>query len=196
MSRYKSAIVVMAQNPYQYLSLFLCHHAKLVEKIVIIDHRSTLRLRDIKMANVEVVESNQEAQFQSEVTNAAIRDLKLYKLYDWIFVLDVDEFLPFTNKQSFNDFLSSNSNEFGVSFNWLNAVGIYPSKDKETNKPEALHELPSIFISKKNNPTIKVAINSAKTSYPFYFRTGAHAVVRLKLFSWLFPEKYKYKACS
>ena len=102
MNNLKVATVVMAHNPFQYFAEFIIHHKNLTDQIYVIDHRSGKKFSDLDVEGVTFIESNQVAQFQSEVTNALIRDFRLYDKYDWIFVLDIDEFLPFASKAEAN----------------------------------------------------------------------------------------------
>lgn len=195
MSKPKVAIVVMAHNPYQYISEFLVHHGNLVDSIYLIDHRSDKRLREIKIDNLIHIESNQVAQFQSEVTNAVIRDYKIYENHDWIFVLDVDEFLPFKSQGELHQFFKKYKNAKSVAFNWLNGVGVYPTIDSENlDDDRSLIDVAPLFISKKKNPNIKVCVNCNNLKYPFYFRTGAHEVVKPFRFLSLFLKKNYYKS--
>jgi hypothetical protein len=178
-NKYKSAIVVMARNPYRYLAEFIAHHGNIVDAIFLINHQSDRCLRDIDIDGVFHIESNQAAQFQSEVTNAVIRDYELYKNYDWIFVLDVDEFLPFNNRYELNKFFDENICHRIVSFHWLNGVGVYPSVSSDNLSPfSSLVDVSPVFISKVKNSNIKVCVNCRKLRYPFYFGTGAHQVVK------------------
>lgn len=195
MSKPKVAVVVMAHNPYQYISEFLVHHGNLVDSIYLIDHRSDKRLGKIKIDNLIHIESNQVAQFQSEVTNAVIRDYMIYENFDWIFVLDIDEFLPFKSKGELHQFLKKYNNAQTVAFNWLNGVGVYPTTIfKNFEDYRTLIDVAPLFISKKINPNIKVCVNCNNLTYPFYFRTGAHEVVKpLRLLSFFLRKNY-YKS--
>ncbi len=193
----KVAIIVMAHNPYQYIAEFLIHHLNIADCIYLIDHRSDKSLSEINLQNVIYIESNQVAQFQSEVTNAVIRDYKIYENNDWIFVLDIDEFLPFKSKSELHQFIKSNKNAQTLSFNWLNGVGIYPTVETEIeieNDTRSLINVVPLFISNKPNPNIKVCVNCNKLKYPFYFRTGAHEIVKPYRFLSLFLKKNYYKS--
>lgn len=195
MNKPKVAIVVMAHNPYQYISEFLAHHNNLADSIYLIDHRSDKRLKEIKINNLIHIESNQVAQFQSEVTNAVIRDYRIYENFDWIFVLDIDEFLPFKSQVELHKFLKKYNNAQTVAFNWLNGVGVYPTtKFEKFDDDRTLINVVPLFISKKKNPNIKVCVNCNNLKYPFYFRTGAHEVVKSLKFLSLFLEKNYYKS--
>jgi hypothetical protein len=182
-SKFKTAIVVMAQNPDHYISEFIEHHKMFVDKIFLIDHRSQKKLSNLRDEKIIHIESPQVAQFQSETTNAVIRDFRIYQNFDWIFVLDVDEFLPFASKVEFTAFIETRKNSQVVAFNWYNGVGIFPSeKSPRTDDKRTLIDVSPLLVSSKPNPTIKVAVNCRKTKYPFYFQTGAHRVVQYREF--------------
>lgn len=192
-NKLKIAIVVMVYNPYHYLSEFLVHHQNLVDHIYVVDHRSSKKLSDLDLDEVTVIESKQVAQFQSEVTNAVIRDFNLSENYDWIFVLDIDEFLPFYSKMEFMDFLETHRENEVIAFNWRNGVGIYPTTTIERANNESLIDITPLLISDYINPNIKVAVNCNRLNYPFYFRTGAHEVVKQKSLRSILQRNNKYK---
>jgi len=190
----KIAIVVMAYNPYQYFAEFITHHSMLANHIYFIDHRSTKKFRDIDVNGVTFIESNQVAQFQSEVTNAVIRDFKLYEKYDWIFALDIDEFLPFYSENELRQFLGSYAKEKVLAFNWRNGVGVYPTVDAETIPEGSLIDVNPLLVSDFANPNIKVAVNCNNLKYPFFFRTGNHEVVTPRPILSKLTGKNKYKS--
>ena len=185
----------MAFNPDEYIAEFLAHHGKISDSIFLIDHRSDKNLSELKFDNVTHIESNQVRQFQSEVTNTVIRDYRIYENFDWIFVLDIDEFLPFNSKQEINEFLWKYKDSKTVAFNWMNGVGVYPTIEGLASKnSKTLIDVTPHLISKVKNPTFKVCVNCKKTKYPFYFGTGAHYVTKInKIKTFLFMKnKYKY----
>ncbi len=194
MNRLKVAVIVMANEPYRYFAEFIVHHRRLADNIYFVDHRSTRNLSALKIDGVTFVDSHQTAQFQSEVTNAVIRDFKIYEEYDWIFVLDIDEFLPFQNKGELVHFLSAYSRDRVVAFNWRNGVGVYPSSSKGKLYPQSLIDIGPLYVSNVNNPNIKVAVNCRRLSFPFFFRTGAHEVVKPMEFLSRFTSSNKYKS--
>lgn len=178
----KIVVLVMTYEPYRYFSEFIIHNKNLVDHIYVIDHRSSKKFSTLHIEGVTFVESNQVCQFQSEVTNVLIRDFRLYEKYDWIFVLDIDEFLPFNRKIDLRDFLVRHESERVIAFNWRNGVGIYPTNDKEVKPYDSLINVSPLFVSNYINPTIKVAVNCNRLKYPFYFRTGAHEIVQPRQF--------------
>jgi Glycosyl transferase family 2 len=190
----KIAIVVMAYNPYQFFSEFIIHNKNLVDHVYVIDHRSGKKLSSLDIQGVTFIESNQVAQFQSEVTNALIRDFKLHNKYDWIFVLDIDEFLPFNCKSDLYQFLHKFKNDKVLAFNWRNGVGVYPTVDAKIQPEDSLIDVSPLLISDHTNPNIKVAVNCTQLNYPFYFRTGAHEVIQPREILSKFSNKNEYKS--
>ena len=193
MSELKIAVVVMAHNPYQYLSEFLCHHSNIVDHIYLIDHRSSRQLTGLNISGLTVIDCVQVAQFQSEVTNTIIRDFGIYEIYDWVFVLDVDEFLPFKSREQFETYLQGQARHKVVAFNWRNGVGVFPTGSRDPKESDSLYDLKSLLISDFLNPNIKVGVNCSRLKYPFYFRTGAHEVVARKPLYFLFHRSQAYR---
>jgi hypothetical protein len=186
----------MAYNPYQYFSEFIIHNKNLTDHIYVIDHRSSKKLGMLNIEGVTFIDSNQVCQFQSEVTNALIRDFKLYEKYDWIFVLDIDEFLPFNKKNDLCIFLERHKNERVLAFNWRNGVGIYPTADLKIKAEDSLINVGPLLISDYINANIKVAVNCNRLKYPFYFRTGAHEIVQPREFVSRLNGKNVYKSIN
>jgi len=187
------AIVVMAYNPYQYFAEFIEYHKNLVDQIYLVDHRSSKKISSLSIEGVTFIESNQVAQFQSEVTNAVIRDFRLYENFDWIFVLDIDEFLPFTSKRDLCAVLSKHEYDKVVAFNWRNGVGVYPTTGVGIKPGDSLIDVNPLLISDYTNINKKVAVNSRRLRYPFYFRTGAHEIVKPLILLSKFTKGNKYK---
>lgn len=194
MSDLKIAIVVMAHNPYQYFSEFIVHNKNLADHIYVIDHRSSKKLSMLNIDRVTFIESNQVCQFQSEVTNVLIRDFKLYEKYDWIFVLDIDEFPPFNNKIELCDFLQRHKDDKVLAFNWRNGVGVYPTVEDKLKPEDSLIDASPLFVSNHTNINVKVVANCNRLRYPFYFRTGAHEIVQPRQFLSKFYKENQYKS--
>ncbi len=185
----KKCIVCMVQNSLQYIGVFIEHHAQLVDHIYLIDHRSKTDLSAIDYPGVTVIKSKQVAQFQSECTNLVIQHFKLWEHYDWVFVLDIDEFLPFDQRVTIDNFLFKHRGSCALKFEWLNGVAIYPSKSGGHNK--TLGDCEKLTFHKFTNPTVKVCANARKLGNNFLFRTGAHQLACIKptLFSRLLFRK-------
>lgn len=174
----KKCIVCMVQNSPQYLGVFIEHHAQLADHIYLIDHRSELDLSSLRYPAVTVIKSRQVAQFQSECTNLVIQHFKLWEEYDWVFVLDVDEFLPFDQRSNIDKFLNENRTSCAIEFRWLNGVAIYPSNSEVGIK--TLGGCERLTFHKFTNPTVKVCANARKLGNNFLFKTGAHELAYIK----------------
>ena len=162
----------MVHNGYEYLSEFLTHHTLLCDHVYIIDHNSQRDLRQMELENVTFLRTNHEAQFQSECTNLVIEHFGIKKNFDWLFVLDIDEFLPFKSKDTFQDFLNKHANDSTLEFNWRNGVPFY----EDSEHPQSLIDCTSIRFFHKPSPHVKTAANIRKTKGRFTVPTGAHHI--------------------
>lgn len=172
------AVVCMVYNGDEYISEFLLYHLMLVDHIFLIDHKSHRDLRDLDLSGVTVVRSNHVAQFQSECTNLVIDHFDIRNQFDWLFVLDIDEFLPFKTKDEFYIFLRKWSRSKVLHFTWQNGVPLFPDEDAK-KAAESLVDC-NLHFHKKENATLKVFVNIRKTGQNFYVQTGAHQVAKAK----------------
>ena len=175
----RTAVVCMVYNGYEYLAEFLTYHLALCDDIFLIDHNSERDLRALQMDRVTIVRSNHEAQFQSECTNIVIEHFGIKQKYDWLFVLDIDEFLPFSSKNTFHDFLNQNKDHYVVQLHWRNGVPFYG----EDMTPETLIACDSIRFFHKDGKQHKSFVNIAKTKGQFFVPTGAHHISRCLLYT-------------
>ncbi len=173
---YKSAVVCMVYDGYEYLSEFLSYYLEICDHIYVIDHKSERDLRQVEMENVTFIRSNHEAQFQSECTNLVIEHYGIKKNYDWVFVLDVDEFLPFSSKDAFQEFLHKHRNDCVVKFHWRNGVPFY---DEAEGVPTSLINCESLRFFHKPGRQYKSFVNIKKTKGLFFVTTGAHTIGRI-----------------
>lgn len=79
---FKTAVVCMVHNSYEYVCEFLLHHLNIYYHIYIVDHNSERDLRKVTIDRVTVVRSNHIAQFQSETINVAIEHFRVSTIYD------------------------------------------------------------------------------------------------------------------
>ena len=169
----KTVIVCMVQNAEEYLSEFLTYHLLLVDHVFLIDHSSRYDLRTLNLPDVTVVRSNHVVQFQSECTNLVIEHFNIKKDFDWLFVLDVDEFLPFSEKSEFSRFLKKQSLKKVLRFRWRNGIPFQPP-DKESEA--SLIDYRSLRFFSKTNPNIKSFVNIARIGSNFVVPTGGHHI--------------------
>ena len=187
----KVAVVCMVYNGTEYISEFLLHHRMLADHVYMIDHNSTIDLRHLQMDRLTVLRTNHEAQFQSEVTNATIEHFKIKENFDWLFVLDIDEFLPFTTRTDFHAFLNAHKNDRVVQFYWRNGVPFY---DETSGLPDSLINCTSIRFFHKPSVNFKSGVNIRRTRGCFFVPTGAHHINEiLPAWSRYLPFAKKYK---
>ncbi len=177
--KYKTAIVCMVYDGYEYLAEFIAYYLNLCDHIFLIDHNSQHDLRDLNLDRVTCVRSNHEAQFQSECTNLVIEHFDIKKKFDWVFVLDVDEFLPFQKRDDFQSFLHKHRNDCVVKFHWKNGVPFY---DEEKDAPKSLIDCRSLRFFHKPGIQYKSFVNIRKTKGMFFVPTGAHTICRILSF--------------
>ena len=169
----KTAIVCMVNDSQEYLSEFIFYHLNLVDHIFLIDHNSERDLRNLSIQNITFIRSNQKAQFQSECTNIVIEHFDIKKKFDWLFVLDIDEFLPFTDRLVFQSFLNKHHNEHTIQFFWKNGVPFHKNQRK---LPSGLIDCCSIRFFSKNSINSKTFVNIKKVNGDFFVPTGAHRI--------------------
>lgn len=169
----KTAVVCMVYNGQEYLAEFISYYLNLCDHIYLIDHNSQKDLRALDIEGVTVVRSNHEAQFQSECTNRVVEHFKIKEKYDWLFVLDIDEFLPFSDRSIFHVFLEQHKGESAIQFQWRNGVPFY---DGDKEPPPSLIDCNSIRFFHEHSPHCKTCVNIKKTKGRFVVPTGAHHI--------------------
>lgn len=175
---YRTTVVCMVHNADQYLSEFLLYHLRLVDHIYLIDHRSRYDLRHLNRPDVTVVRSNQVAQFQSECTNLVLDHFEIRENYDWLFVLDVDEFLPFKERSEFHSFLKSKASHKVIRLYWRNGV---PFDAPKGDSSASLIDCNSLRFFRDLSVSIKSFANIQKMKGNFVVPTGAHHIAYREL---------------
>ena len=178
---FRIAIVCMVYNCYEYLSEFILYYSALADHIFLIDHKSKMDLRGIPLTNVSVIRSNHLAHFQSECTNKVIAHFDVANKFDWLFVLDIDEFLPFSKRDEIEKFLSRNSRNAVLHFYWKNGAPFH----KNAEKPESLIDCDDIRFFNRDNINTTACVNLARMGDNFLVPTGAHHI-RYKSVPWYF----------
>ncbi|MEH3109291.1 MAG: glycosyltransferase family 2 protein [Agrobacterium cavarae] len=120
----KSVILVQVKNSYGYLPAFIAHHQRLVDKIIIMDHNSDRHLSGLARPGVETIRIS--AAFYAQDLYAAyfIKALNLRRDFDFLFLLDIDEFLPFQSKEEFSGFLEERRDCGALSMYWRNGFSV------------------------------------------------------------------------
>ena len=105
-----------------YLPAFLAYHLRIVDHVFLIDHNSSKDYRSLTCDRVTVFRST-ISTFRSDINiNALLNVINSKNKFDWIFVLDIDEFLPFQNKKQIHQFLCKYRYAQCISFRWRNGI--------------------------------------------------------------------------
>ena len=169
-------IICMVRDGDKYLVDFIAYHLNIVDRIWFIDHSSENSVKRFETSRVKVLSCYFKAQFQGEVVTLVARHLKENYKLGWLFILDIDEFLPFTNKFDFNKFLSQKSNYSVSAFNWLNGFSYNSEQNKDFRN---ISESTKILFTTNINPNQKVFCNLSKLSNKLSVMTGGHGITDL-----------------
>ncbi len=117
-----SCIICQFKNSPIYLPAFLAYHLRIVDHVFLIDHNSTKDYRCLSCDRVTVFRST-ISTFRLDINiNALLNVINSENKFNWIFVLDIDEFLPFQNKKQIHQFLCKYRNAQCISFRWRNGI--------------------------------------------------------------------------
>ncbi len=172
-------ILCMVKDGDKYLPDFIVHHLKLVDKIWFIDHSSYNSLDRFKSERINVFQYPYNAQFQGEVVTLIARHIKNKYQKGWLFILDIDEFLPFFSKNIFKEFLKSKNNKKVIGFNWVNAFCIKRNKSKDC---KYISDNSNLIFTSNLNDNQKIACNLNRLSNRFAVMTGGHGITDYLLF--------------
>ncbi|TPP11381.1 glycosyltransferase family 2 protein [Rhizobium glycinendophyticum] len=165
----KCTIVIQSKNSFDYLALFLAHHERLADRIVIIDHNSDRDLRGLRSDKIEVYRLGLAAYMQAHTLNFLLHTvLQVTRESGMLFILDVDEFLPFSSRSDMDAFVADHRKDAIVSFRWRN--GYAP-------EPGQLVDPSGIRFCRQRTPTRKLAYNLDKLG--LFFPLGGNHEVRL-----------------
>lgn len=180
---YYSCIICQVKDSYEYLPAFLAYHSNLVDMIILIDHNSQKDLRSISSLNVQVFRARMGVFAQDITMNAVMFHLSIRTSYSWVFVLDVDEYLPFKNRDEINRFYLSHPNSKYVEFHWRNGI----AKDRQVQKIASKTEF---LFSDVLSSTHKLCYHTEKAGL-FWLRAGNHFAMRPlpKIISKRFPPR-------
>ena len=182
-------IVCMVKDGDKYLADFITYHLKLIDKIWFIDHNSKNSIRRFESEKIRVFDFNFNAQFQGEAVTLLSRYIRKKYKKGFLFILDIDEFLPFNDPNEVKSFVNRFKNKKVVGFNWLNGFCF----SKEKNDLFNLSQYDHIFFTSNINPNQKVAVNLAKISCNFAIGTGGHCLSDRK---YLFRKKIPPYFCG
>ena len=170
---YNIAVVCKVYDSYEYLAEFILYHAILVDHIFFIDHKSKRDLRNLDFPGISVVRSNHCRNFQAESVGRIIEHFSIAKQYDWLFLLDIDEFLPFSTRNAVDRFVQKNRRKSVLHFHWKNG---YPAG----SKMEAMYSLidcDDIRFFHRESATQKTCVNLMKIRDNFLVPAGAHSIL-------------------
>lgn len=138
------------KDPEPYFAAFHAHHERLVDKIIYIDHGSQLEFSKLELAKTNFIACDIR-NFAKDVTYAkVINQSKLLVGIDFLFILDIDEFLPFATQTTLHTFLRSYVKYGAGTLNWVNG---YPDQLKR------LELAPKLWVQEKPSSTKKLFYN-------------------------------------
>lgn len=119
--------VSMVRNEADLIESFVRHHCALFDRLLVVDHGSTDRTREILDAlrheglPLDLAESRVLANLQSQVLTRAMRELVRATCADHAFALDADEFLR-TDRRGLESALAVLPPDGAASMRWLTYV--------------------------------------------------------------------------
>ncbi|WP_412506179.1 hypothetical protein, partial [Roseovarius sp. SYSU LYC5161] len=156
-------------------------------KIHVIDHNSKYDLSVVKQDRVSVYRANMATYFQEEFTNVVLDKVLRDEALDWLFILDVDEFLPFFSWPEFSIFLDAHSSHKVIQFSWRNGVPL----DHVTHEDgRGVSDSKSLIFYKDMASTKKCAVNIRLMGRNFYIPRSNHRVQRRRNFFGLMPSSF------
>ena len=117
-----SCIICQFNDSPIYLPAFLAYHLRIVDHVFLIDHNSSKDYRCLSCDRVTVFRSTISTYRLDININALLNVINTENKFDWIFVLDIDEFLPFQNKKQIHQFLCKYRYAKCISFRWRNGI--------------------------------------------------------------------------
>lgn len=156
----KKILICQVKNSFEYIPLFLAHHEKLFDEIHIIDQCSNTDLRDLNKKQEFIHFYKTSYSFFNAMIgiNAVLEFKKIRSKSDFTFILDIDEFLPFHNKQEFEIFLNQHENSDAIQFQWCNGLNF-------SENEEILNSTSDLRFSNQTSSVKKLAYNAKKTQY-------------------------------
>ena len=117
-----SCVICQFNDSPIYLPAFLAYHLRIVDHVFLIDHNSSKNYRYLSCDRVTVFRSTISTYRLDININALLNVINSENKFDWIFVLDIDEFLPFQNKKQIHKFLCKYRDAQCISFRWRNGI--------------------------------------------------------------------------
>lgn len=147
--------------------MFVAHHSRIFDHIYLIDHMSVADYRILSNKEVTVFRLDRREYALDIGINALIQHCQLPEKYDWISVLDVDEFLPFLTRSAWLKALHALPAARCYTQFWLNSIPIQMSSTRLNPQTELLSPSQSAHTSKQ--------IYRGGSSRSLFVRHGNHA---------------------
>jgi hypothetical protein len=186
-SSIKSHLLVLVRNGVGFLPEFLCHHLRLFDKIHVIDHNSDFDLGVLNSDRVTVYRANIATYFQEEFINVLLEKVLKEEVADWIFILDVDEFLPFFSRTEFNTFLESYSSRKVIELSWRNGL---PLDHLTQDDKKGVGNSKELLFHKDLSSTKKCAVNVGRMGRNVYIPRSNHRVQHKRNFFGFMPKYF------
>ncbi|GJL99849.1 MAG: hypothetical protein DHS20C07_15290 [Methyloligella sp.] len=177
----KIAIVTMVKDSISFLPEFITHYEKLADTIFVVDHNSQYDLGRIHSSKIKFIRADLYTYFQEECTNLIIDHFKIRDEFDWLFVLDVDEFLPFYKREKLENLLRSYAKDKVLSYSWKNGLAV--DETLKANSDGIIDSSNLIFYERKSR-TVKSAVNIKAIKGNFFVPRSAHNIAYYKKPLW------------
>lgn len=178
----RAGVVAMVKNEGDIIEFFASHLLKLFDEIVFVDHQSQDATKDILQdlsktyANVHLYRLEEPGYIQDIVSNHLIRDCEPLKTVDWVMFLDADEFLPFSEKRIFRQFLKNQEDYPIINFRWRNLIPATYWNYKVSSFDDKL-----FYVPEEPSPYAKVAFQPKKMGgQDYWINQGNHSISRAK----------------
>lgn len=164
MQEHKVGLLCQFKDPEPYFAAFHAHHERLVDRLIYIDHGSRLEFSKLELAKTKFIACD-ITNFAKDITySKIINQSGLLADLDFLFILDVDEFLPMETHKALHTFLQPYVNYGTGTLNWVNG---YPDRLK------SLQMSPSLWVQETPSPTKKLFYNLKKLN-SFLPKEGNH----------------------
>jgi hypothetical protein len=138
-----------------------------------VDHGSEKDLRALKIDGVSAIRADQTSYFQDEFTNLGCAHFAIADRYDWLFPLDVDEFLPFASRDSLEEFTRRYADAPTVAMYWWNG---FPAAAL-TGSYRSLTSDATVIMYPKPSRQYKSSVNISQVGRHFRIGFGNHQVM-------------------
>ena len=160
----RRAVICQVKDQPELVPYFIGAHHHLFDHIVMIDHNSSVDLRAIELEKVTVVRVEVRPYLQQVYPNFVIRRLQLQNKFDYIFALDIDEFL-LIDECRLTNVLQDNRRNAYIKLYWRNGILEFQDHEVGVTARRCLW----------GSSTRKVAVNTSKIR-DFNFLHGYHSI--------------------